>query len=524
MPQRCGELITNLKSPLSRGKKDIIQFFLKSYYFKEALMNTTLFDRVSAVKADLLVTFVPSEGAFPESTAWVDGNADGQLSQLRESGVFKGGLGQTLLLPRVSQKIASAVLLVGIGKDAELSDMQARKVIAAVAAQVKSLPYASVALASRALLLKKRTASEVTALVAQWLNEGFYNFLGFKQDDATKNTKVETLLIEGDDEATLAIGTATANGSAFARQLGNLPGNVCTPNYLALQAQHFGEKYGIEVELLDETKMDELGMHCLLSVGRGSDQPSYLIVMHYRGGDESEAPHVLLGKGITFDTGGISLKPGQKMDEMKYDMCGAASVFGTMKAICELKPKLNFTAVVAAAENMPSARATKPGDIVKTMSGQTVEVLNTDAEGRLVLCDALTYIERFKPKSVVDIATLTGACVVALGSVNSGMYANDDDVADALKEASQISADKIWQMPLNEEYQQQLDSNFADIGNIGGPEAGSVTAACFLSRFTGSYPWAHLDIAGVAWSGGAAKGATGRPVALLTRYLLGKAN
>lgn len=487
-------------------------------------MNTTLFDRISAVQADLVVAFVPSEGAFAESTAWIDENADGQLSQLRESGVFKGGLAQTLLLPSVSQDYAQAVLLVGVGKDAELSDMQVRKVIAAVAAQIKSLPYANVAIASKALAVKKRSESEVIALVSQWLNEGFYNFLGFKKDDAEKASKVETLMVEGADEAALAIGIATANGSAFARQLGNLPGNVCTPSYLASKAQHLGEEYGIGVELLDETKMDELGMHCLLSVGRGSEQPSYLIVMHYRGGDENEEPHVLLGKGITFDTGGISLKPGLKMDEMKYDMCGAASVFGTMKAICELKPKLNFTAVVAAAENMPSGRATKPGDIVKTMSGKTVEILNTDAEGRLVLCDALTYIERFKPKSVVDIATLTGACVVALGSVNAGMYANDESVAASLKEASQTAADKIWQMPLDEEYQQQLDSNFADIANIGGPEAGSVTAACFLSRFTDSYPWAHLDIAGVAWAGGATKGASGRPVALLTRYLLGKAN
>ncbi|MBJ7537971.1 leucyl aminopeptidase [Marinomonas transparens] len=485
-------------------------------------MNTALFDRLSAVQADLLVVFVPSEGEFSESTAWVDGNTDGQLSQLRETGVFKGSLAQTLLLPCASQDFAQAVLLVGVGKNAELSDMQARKVIAAIAAQVKTLPYASIAVASACLSLKGRSSSDVLALVAQWLNEGFYNFLGFKQDDAEKTTKVESLLLEGTDEAALTIGAATAQGSAFARQLGNLPGNVCTPSRLASEAQQLGEEYGIDVELLDETKMDELGMHCLLSVGRGSDQPSYLIVMNYRGGEEGDAPHVLLGKGITFDTGGISLKPGPKMDEMKYDMCGAASVFGTMKAICELKPKLNFTAVVAAAENMPSSRATKPGDIVKTMSGQTVEILNTDAEGRLVLCDALSYIERFTPKSVVDIATLTGACVVALGSVNSGMYANNDALATELKAASQVAADKIWQMPLDEEYQQQLDSNFADIANIGGPEAGSVTAACFLSRFTESYPWAHLDIAGTAWTGGAAKGASGRPVALLTRYLLAK--
>lgn len=485
-------------------------------------MNMALFDRLSTVQADLLVVFVPSEGELFESTAWIDENAHGQISQLRETGIFKGGVAQTLLLPSVSQEFAQSVLLVGMGKGGVLSDMQARKIMAAVAAQIKGLPFASVAIASGELELKGRSQSDVLALAAQWVNEGFYNFLGFKKDDAEKATKVTTIQLQGTDEAALAIGTATAKGSAFARQLGNLPGNVCTPSYLASKAQQLGEDYLIDVELLDETKMDELGMHCLLSVGRGSAQPSYLIVMHYRGGEEGDAPHVLLGKGITFDTGGISLKPGAKMDEMKYDMCGAASVFGTMTAICELKPKVNFTAVIAAAENMPSSRATKPGDIVKTMSGQTVEILNTDAEGRLVLCDALTYIERFKPKSVVDIATLTGACVVALGSVNSGMYANNDDLAAELKAASRTSADKIWQMPLDEEYQQQLDSNFADIGNIGGPEAGSVTAACFLSRFTESYPWAHLDIAGTAWAGGAAKGASGRPVALLTRYLLSK--
>lgn len=486
-------------------------------------MNMALFDRFSRVQADLLVAFVPSEGDLPESTSWIDENANGQISQLRETSVFSGGLAQTLLLPSVSPDFAQAVLLVGIGKDKELSDMQALKIVAAISAQLKTLPYAKVAVASAALPMKGHTSSEVITLVAQWLNEGFYQFLGFKSDDSEKAIKVESILLEGDDSAALAVGVATASGSAFARQLGNLPGNVCTPSYLASKAQHLAEEYSIDVELLDESRMDELGMHCLLSVGHGSDQPSYLIVMHYRGGEENEAPHVLLGKGITFDTGGISLKPGAKMDEMKYDMCGAASVFGTMKAICELKPKLNFTAVIAAAENMPSGHATKPGDIVKTMSGKTVEVLNTDAEGRLVLCDALTYIERFEPKSVVDIATLTGACIVALGSVNSGMYANNDALAEELKSASKISADKLWQMPLDEEYQKQLDSNFADIGNIGGPEAGSVTAACFLSRFTESYPWAHLDIAGTAWTGGAQKGASGRPVALLTRYLLDKA-
>lgn len=485
-------------------------------------MKTELFNNVADVQADLLVVFVPSEGALPAATAQADEKVNGQITALREQSVFKGSVAQTLLLPSVVEGQPS-LLLVGTGKDA-LSDMNVKKVAAAVGSQIKSLPYATVAVAASALTVKERSADNVVTLLAQWLNEAFYEFLGFKQSDAEKVNKVEALLIEGANEDALKVGVATAAGSAFTRQLGNLPGNVCTPAYLASKAQQLGEDYDIEIELLDETKMDELGMHCLLSVGRGSDQPSYLIVMHYRGGKEDEAPHVLLGKGITFDTGGISLKPGAKMDEMKYDMCGAASVFGTMKAICELKPALNFTAVIAAAENMPSGRATKPGDIVKTMSGKTVEVLNTDAEGRLVLCDALTYIERFKPQSVVDIATLTGACIVALGSVNTGMYANKQEVADALKAAGKDAADKLWQMPLDEEYQQQLDSNFADIGNIGGPEAGSVTAACFLSRFTESYPWAHLDIAGTAWTGGAAKGASGRPVGLLTQYLLNKAH
>ncbi|MGB2064377.1 MAG: leucyl aminopeptidase family protein, partial [Marinomonas gallaica] len=343
-------------------------------------MKTQLFNNAADVQADLLVVFVPSEGELPAATAQADEKVQGQITALREQTVFKAGVAQTQLLPSTSER-QPALLLVGTGKEA-LSDMNAKKVIAAIGTQIKGLPYATVAVAATGLSVKNRDQKNITTLLAQWLNEAFYEFLGFKQSDADKVTKVETLLIEGSDQAALDIGVATASGSAFTRQLGNLPGNVCTPAYLASKAQHLGEEFGIDIELLDETKMDELGMHCLLSVGRGSDQPSYLIVMHYRGGKEDEAPHVLLGKGITFDTGGISLKPGAKMDEMKYDMCGAASVFGTMKAICELKPALNFTAVIAAAENMPSARATKPGDVVRTMSGKTVEVLNTDAEGR----------------------------------------------------------------------------------------------------------------------------------------------
>ncbi|MEA3118966.1 MAG: leucyl aminopeptidase, partial [Paraburkholderia sp.] len=259
------------------------------------------------------------------------------------------------------------------------------------------------------------------------------------------------------------------------------------------------------------------------SVTRGSAQPPQFIVMHYQGGAAKSAPIVLVGKGITFDSGGISLKPGEGMDEMKYDMCGAASVFGTLRAVAELGLKLNVIGVVPACENMPSSTATKPGDVVTSMSGQTIEVLNTDAEGRLVLCDALTYAERFKPAAVVDIATLTGACVIALGHHNSGLFAKDDALAGELLDASREAADPAWRMPLDEEYQEQLKSNFADMANIGGRPGGSVTAACFLSRFTKAYPWAHLDIAGTAWKGGAAKGATGRPVPLLTQFLIDRA-
>ncbi|MGJ8687535.1 MAG: leucyl aminopeptidase, partial [Spongiibacteraceae bacterium] len=314
-------------------------------------------------------------------------------------------------------------------------------------------------------------------------------------------------------------------GINTARELGNLPGNICTPSYIANQAKALGRKHAsLSVSVLDEKKMQQLGMGALLSVSAGSDQPAKLIVIEHQGAAKSVAPHVLVGKGVTFDTGGISLKPGPKMDEMKYDMCGAASVVGTLSAVAEMALKCNVVGIVAAAENMPGSKATKPGDVVTSMSGQTIEVLNTDAEGRLVLCDALSYAEKFKPASVIDIATLTGACVVALGKHASGLFSNNDNLADDLLAAGNTARDRAWRMPLWDDYQSQLDSNFADIANIGGPEAGSVTAACFLSRFTKAYPWAHLDIAGAAWISGADKGATGRPVALLCEYLLAKEN
>ncbi len=315
-------------------------------------------------------------------------------------------------------------------------------------------------------------------------------------------------------------GQAIAAGVNLAREFGNRPGNHCTPTYLAEQAKKLGKEYGLTVEVLDRKACEKIGMGSFLAVAQGSDEPLRFIVARYDGAPKSQAPIVLVGKGITFDTGGISLKPGAEMDEMKFDMGGAASVLGTLRAIAELKPKLNLVCVVPSCDNMPSGSAVKPGDVVKSMSGQTIEILNTDAEGRLILCDALTYVERFKPAVVVDVATLTGACVVALGHHNSGLFTADDKVADQMLAASQAGLDPCWRMPLDEEYGEGLKSNFADMGNIGGRPGGASVAAQFLSRFTGKYPWAHLDIAGTAWKTGAAKGATGRPVSLLTHFVL----
>ena len=316
-------------------------------------------------------------------------------------------------------------------------------------------------------------------------------------------------------------GKAVAEGVTLARELGNRPANYCTPTALADEAKRMGKAYRhIKVEVLDRKAIEKIGMGSFLSVTNGSAQPPRFIILRYEGAAKTQAPVVLVGKGITFDTGGISLKPGAEMDEMKFDMGGAASVLGTFRAIAELQPKVNVIGLVPACENMPSGTATKPGDVVTSLSGQTIEVLNTDAEGRLILCDALTYAERFKPAVVVDIATLTGACVIALGAVHSGLFSPDDELAAALQQAGTQALDTAWRMPVDEEYGDALKSNFADMGNVGGRAGGAVTAAVFLSKFTKGYRWAHLDIAGTAWKSGAAKGGTGRPVGLLTQFLL----
>ena len=316
-------------------------------------------------------------------------------------------------------------------------------------------------------------------------------------------------------------GQAIAEGISLAKTLGNLPGNICTPDYLAKQAKTLQKTFStIKATVLNEAMMTKLGMGSLLSVARGSQHPARLAIIEYKQGKASDKPVVLVGKGITFDSGGISLKPGPKMDEMKYDMCGAASVVGTLHACAQMKLKANVIGIITCAENMPGSQATKPGDIVTSMSGRTIEILNTDAEGRLVLCDALSYAERFKPAAVIDIATLTGACIVALGSRPSGLLGNNDKLIDAIKQSADNCGDRVWQLPLWSDYRQDLKSNFADVANIGGSGAGTITAAAFLSYFTEKYPWAHLDIAGTAWNSGNDKGATGRPVPLLVQYII----
>ncbi|BDX21089.1 putative cytosol aminopeptidase [Polynucleobacter sp. TUM22923] len=374
--------------------------------------------------------------------------------------------------------------------------------------------------------------AEEVRLTIQYAGDQAYRFgvrqpaLKFKAKD--KADTFNHLTFAGNDacakemRAAVLEGAAIVEGMHLAKDLGNLPPNICTPTYLGKTAQGLSKKTGLKVEVLGRKQIEALGMGSFLSVAQGSDMPPQFIVMRHQGGKAGEAPIVLVGKGITFDTGGISLKPGEAMDEMKYDMCGAASVIGTMYTAALMKLKKNVIGVIPTCENMPSGQATRPGDIVKSMSGQTIEILNTDAEGRLILCDALTYVERFKPKAVIDVATLTGACIIALGHVHSGVFSDDEGLVSALTKAGHASLDTVWRLPLDAAYHEQLKSNFADVANIGGRPAGSVTAACFLSRFTEKYKWAHLDIAGTAWKSGAAKGATGRPVPLLVNYLLGQ--
>ncbi len=456
----------------------------------------------------------------------------GSLSAAVKSGDITGKPGSTLLLHRPSGA-AQRVLLVGLGTEGSVSDRNFTSAAHATARVLASLGANEALLALPLDAVNGRDAHWGLRTLVTALRESVYRADGLKskKDDVQSGVKKVAFAVGSALQAaakqTVAQSVALANGMDLAKTLGNLPPNICTPTYLANTAKQLAKDYKLAVEVLDRKQLEALKMGSFLSVTNGSEQPPKFIVLRHMGGKAKDAPVVLVGKGITFDTGGISLKPGLGMDEMKYDMCGAASVLGTFRAIAEMQLKLNVIGVIPACENMPSGRATRPGDIVTSMSGQTIEILNTDAEGRLILCDALTYVERFKPAAVVDIATLTGACVTALGHHNTGLFTRHDDAHDALANellaAGKASNDTAWRMPIEDAYQEQLKSNFADIANIGGPPGGSITAACFLERFTRKYTWAHLDIAGTAWKSGAAKGATGRPVPLLTSFLLARA-
>lgn len=482
-----------------------------------------------SAKTDCVVVGVFDAGKLTAAAQQIDSASGGALKQLHKRGDLRTKVGVTTVLHDVKGVSAPRVVVVGLGKSAELTLKGFRD---AALAGIKAAAATS--------------AKEVTMFVSEWdadgasltdrlmhavvvASESAYRFdrLKSQREDEKDGLKSVTLGTHKKPTATemsaVQRGAALAEGMNLAKDLGNLPSNICTPTYLANQAVAIGKQHKLKVKVLDRTDIEKLKMGSFLSVSKGTREPPKFIVMDYEGGPKKHKPVVLVGKGITFDTGGISLKPGADMDEMKYDMSGAGSVLGTMKAIAAMKLPVNVVGLVPACENMPGGNATKPGDIVTSMSGQTIEILNTDAEGRLILCDALTYAERYSPAAVIDIATLTGACVIALGHVATGMYANKDELADEITRASMASWDRVWRLPLWDDYQEQIKSPFADMANIGGRPAGSVTAACFLARYAKKYPWAHLDIAGTAWKSGRDKGSTGRPVPLLTTFLMRRA-
>jgi leucyl aminopeptidase len=478
------------------------------YFYLGGVMEFSLIEQtIQYFDGDSVVVFSSIDTSFDNQ----------EIQGLIELNHFESKAGKLLSLNLVDGFKAKHVIVAGLG-DAPITDKNYTKALVAVSAalantKVKSIMIQQVEVDGRDQQWVQRTTARVMQNATYQIQK-----VGA---DSEEESSIENIAIQSssDNAHELAQGQAIANGMALTRHLGDLPSNVCTPTYLAQTAQDMAKEFGLDCEVLEESDMSALGMGSLLSVSKGSIEPPKLISLSYNGNGNAK-PIVLVGKGVTFDSGGISLKPGAGMDEMKYDMCGAASVLGTMHAVAEMKLNVNLTIVVPTVENMPAHNASKPGDVVKSMSGQTIEILNTDAEGRLILCDALTYVEKFNPEVVIDTATLTGAVIVALGKHHCGVMANDQALADDLISAGKSAMDTAWQLPLDDEYDELLKSNFADMGNIGGREAGTVTAACFLARYTKDYRWAHLDIAGTAWVSGSKKGATGRPVPLLTQYIL----
>ena len=478
-----------------------------------------------------LVLAVGSRKKLSGTIALADKESGEYLSKILKQNDLADNPGATLVLHDVPELGAQRVLLVSAGSNKKITAQDFDRVTAATATALSTLGIKDCLSCLNDIEVEGKDLTWQARSLAQALIVNTYKFELHKSVKNSKNKKFDgkvTLYVSQRKinkaiETGIIQGTAIANGMGLARDLGNTAANVCTPTYLGKEAKKLEKAFSsIKTKLLNEAQMKKLGMGALLSVSAGSAEEAQLICMEYKGAANNKKPVVLVGKGVTFDTGGISIKPSAGMDEMKFDMCGAASVFGVMQSIAEMKLNINVIGVVAAAENMPGSKATKPGDIVTSMSGQTIEVLNTDAEGRLVLCDALTYIKKYKPDVVIDIATLTGAVIIALGHHTTGLMSNDDDLADDLYAAGIDSHDRCWRLPLWDEYNKQLSSNFADLGNIGGRSAGSITAGCFLKNFAKDYKWAHLDIAGVAWKQGSAKGSTGRPVPLLVQYLLNR--
>jgi len=451
----------------------------------------------------------------------------GRLSAVIARGDLQKKPGSTLMVHL--EGALQRVLLVSLGSATEVAEKSFRDASAAAWRALANAAAEDVVSFLHEAAVAQRSLDWKLQVQVLGGRDAAYRFEAMKsrKESTPKRPRQVVFAVPRAQQAAAAVAVsraqALANGMDFTRDLGNLPPNVCTPTYLADQAKKLAREFGLKLEVLDTKQMQALKMGALLAVAQGSEQPPKMIVLQYNGASSRQQPVALVGKGITFDTGGISIKPAAGMDEMKFDMCGAASVLGTLRAVAEMKLKINVIGVVPACENMPSGRATRPGDIVTSMSGQTVEILNTDAEGRLILCDALTYVERFKPRTVIDIATLTGACVVALGHHHSGLFTPQDALAAELIDAGRDSSDTCWRMPLDDVYQDALKSRFADFANVGGRDGGAITAACFLARFTKKYDWAHLDIAGTAWKSGAAKGASARPVPLLTRFLISRA-
>ncbi|MGH8492366.1 MAG: leucyl aminopeptidase [Moraxellaceae bacterium] len=481
-------------------------------------------------KTGAVIVAISADKLSPAALA-LDEASNGALSRALKTSGFEGKPGQSQALFGLPGIAAEQVLVIGTGPAAELDTRGLQRAATIATKALAQGPKKAVSFLAELSTKQNGQDRDLNANLSDIVRaslEASYRFDEYKSKKGGEKALAQLTLAVTDKAAAsagkkaVAWGVAVATGINTARDLGNTPPNICHPSFIAEQAKALGKAHEktLDVKVLGEAEMKKLGMGAFLAVSVGSEQEGKLVVIDYKGGKKSEAPVVLVGKGVTFDTGGISIKPASGMDEMKFDMCGAASVLGVLTALAESGLAINVVGVMACAENMPSGKATRPGDIVTTMSGQTVEILNTDAEGRLVLCDALTYIGKYKPAVVIDIATLTGACVVALGKVVSGLFSPSDELANALLDAGQKSGDRAWRLPVWSDYQDMLESPFADIANIGNaPNGGAITAACFLARFTKDYNWAHLDIAGTAWHSGGNKGATGRPVPLLMEYL-----